>query len=593
MSAATRPCQHFPTPADRDALHLAALRLTNLPALPRRHVLTIAVEDYYHAGPLRPWIRQETWYRFETRIEASTRRALDLLRACQVRATFFLRADTVDQMPELVRDIVGQGHEAATLGPGAVELTQARRGDLLETISRERDQLERVARQRVLGFRMADGWLSPAHMWLLDVLAEAGYGYDSSERPTPLRDPMGRSRGRTPRGDHRADLLQAVPGSPVSMLGLRVPLSACDALRQIPAPWMRRAVAHWDRHRAEPFVMHFHTWELDPAQPRFTVSAAARIRQYRNLERMPALLQELLSAYRFTSVADHLGLSLERAVELGEATRKVVLGAAPAPAAPAASPLSAAVETGLPVTIVIPCYNEGESLRCLRKTLERLTTKFAGEYRCTFLFVDDGSTDGTWSLLEELFGGRRDCRLVRHERNRGVAAAIQTGIREAPTDIVCSMDCDCTYDPHELARMIPLLVDGVDVVTASPYHPAGGVRNVPAWRLFLSRGLSRLYRLALRQKLFTYTSCFRVYRRQSAAAVELSRSGFLGVAELIARLDQEGRTIVEHPATLEVRVLGQSKMKVLHTILGHVQLLAEIVQARVARGWTRRIGVSS
>jgi hypothetical protein len=145
------------------------------------------------------------------------------------------------------------------------------------------------------------------------------------------------------------------------------------------------------------------------------------------------------------------------------------------------------------------------------------------------------------------------------------------------------MDCDCTYDPHELGSMIPLLTDGVDLVTASPYHPEGQVRNVPGWRLFLSKRLSRLYRMILHQKLSTYTSCFRVYRKQTAASVELRHSGFLGVAELLARTDLAGRGIVEYPTTLEVRVLGRSKMKVFWTIMGHLSLMADLVRLRLTR----------
>jgi dolichol-phosphate mannosyltransferase len=143
------------------------------------------------------------------------------------------------------------------------------------------------------------------------------------------------------------------------------------------------------------------------------------------------------------------------------------------------------------------------------------------------------------------------------------------------------MDCDCTYDPHEFGRMIPLLSQDVDIVTASPYHPLGTVKNVPQWRLFLSKRLSQLYRLVLHQKLFTYTSCFRVYRRQSTLGVPVLRGGFFGVAEMLGALDLAGCRIVEYPATLESRVLGQSKMKVLRTITGHLGLLAHFVAARL------------
>jgi hypothetical protein len=155
-----------------------------------------------------------------------------------------------------------------------------------------------------------------------------------------------------------------------------------------------------------------------------------------------------------------------------------------------------------------------------------------------------------------------------------------TGIRAADSEIVCSIDADCTYDPHELGGMIPLLVPGVDLVTASPYHPDGGVRNVAEWRLILSRGASSLYRRVLHNKLHTYTSCFRVYRRSAALSLTLTRRGFLGVMETIALLDLDGHRVVEYPTMLDVRMIGQSKMKVVRTIWGHLQLLTQFSKRR-------------
>jgi len=235
-----------------------------------------------------------------------------------------------------------------------------------------------------------------------------------------------------------------------------------------------------------------------------------------------------------------------------------------------------------PVSIVIPCYNEELILPYLSNTLASVREQFA-QYALTFIFVDDHSTDGTWAALEQIFGGQPDCILVRHATNRGVAAGILTGIQRANTDIVCSMDCDCTYDPHELAKMIPLLSDGVDMVTASPYHANGTVRNVPRWRLGLSMTLSRMYRLVLHQQLATYTSCFRVYRRSAMVGMRLQHDGFLGVAEMLGRLDLGGARITEYPATLEVRMLGRSKMKIVRTIAGHVGLLARLAAMRLSR----------
>ncbi|MCA8967981.1 MAG: glycosyltransferase family 2 protein, partial [Planctomycetes bacterium] len=120
-----------------------------------------------------------------------------------------------------------------------------------------------------------------------------------------------------------------------------------------------------------------------------------------------------------------------------------------------------------------------------------------------------------------------------------------------------------------------------DVVTASPYHPDGGVLHVPGWRLFLSRGLSLGYRLLLRRPIRTWTACFRVYRRAAVADLPLHNEGFLGTAELLVRVLRRGGVVVEHPCVLEARLLGFSKMRVPRTVLGHLRLLWQVVIGRV------------
>ena len=235
------------------------------------------------------------------------------------------------------------------------------------------------------------------------------------------------------------------------------------------------------------------------------------------------------------------------------------------------------------VTIILPCYNEEASLPYLAKTLEQVEFALAPRYAPQFLFVDDGSKDTTWDVLHSVFAAKSNCRFIQQPQNGGVSKAILTGIEAAETDIVCSMDCDCSYDPLELKNMLPLLTDGVDLVTASPYHPAGRVKNVPSWRLGLSKGLSILYRSFLPQKLHTWTSCFRVYRRSAIVGLPLVETGFLGTAELAAQLSLNGSRIVEHPATLSVRIFGESKMKTCRTIRGHLRLLARLFLSRWRR----------
>ena len=288
------------------------------------------------------------------------------------------------------------------------------------------------------------------------------------------------------------------------------------------------------------------------------------------------MVRQYLETYRFTSIARYFQLQEHSSTPVpGTATS---LGAIPAGGAQSGDVALTAV------SVVVPCYNEEQSLAYLAKTLRSVVEAWDHLYRFSFVFVDDCSTDRTWELLQGLFGADPGCTLLRHSRNLGVAAAIRTGLHAAKADIVCSMDCDCTYDPHELGEMIPLLTDDVDVVTASPYHPMGKVKNVPQWRLFLSKSLSRLYRMVLRQKLHTYTSCFRVYRRGAAIGIPVERGGFFGVTEMLGRLDLAGRRIVEYPTTLEARMLGRSKMKVVRTIAGHLGLMAHLLRLRLSGG---------
>jgi dolichol-phosphate mannosyltransferase len=142
------------------------------------------------------------------------------------------------------------------------------------------------------------------------------------------------------------------------------------------------------------------------------------------------------------------------------------------------------------------------------------------------------------------------------------------------------LDADCTCDPAELAAMTRLLRPDVDLVVASPYHPAGRVRGVPRWRLELSRVASRLYRALLTNKLHTYTSCVRVYRRDAVVDLPLDHAGFVGVVELLWRVDRGGGKIVEHPVELTARTTGCSKMRTAATTLAHLRLLARIALLR-------------
>ena len=559
----------------------------------KKHLLTVLLEDYFHVGAFNSYIQRGQWYRFETRFEKNTLKALDLLDSFDIKATFFSLGWIADNNPEIIKEIARRGHEIANRGYYHRSIRQMTRDEFREDLRRSRDALEKACEKKIVGYRSAEKLSYSSDLWTLDVLAEEGYAYDASFLPTS-RTALQESRRRFAHKHQTNEReIWEFPYSTSKVGGLVIPIAGGNYFRQIPHTLLKHAVKNWNDKYDAPFVMYFHVWELDPEQPRISAaSRITRIRHYRKLDKMEWVLKEYFSKYKFVSAAEYLGVETDDnservSIREGEKKRK---GEKEKESHSALRTPHSALETignrqsaiGNPITVVIPCYNEELVLPYLANTLRSVEATLEKAYDLRFIFVDDCSTDKTWESLHQLFGDKANVKFVRHQTNMGVAAGILTGLRNAETEIVCSMDCDCTYDPHELQNMIPLLTEGVDMVTASPYHPQGGVRNVPAWRLSLSKGASFLYGKVLKQKLHTYTSCFRVYRRSAVADLNVKENGFLGVAEILGRLDLRGAKIVEHPAMLEVRLFGWSKMKVARTILGHLKLLSRLLAMRIS-----------
>lgn len=545
---------------------------------PHRHILSVVLEDYCHVASVRRVVPRGYWHRFESRVQHNTLFTLDLLDEMNVKATFFALGWIADHQPDVIKEVVRRGHEIASKGYFHRSIRQMSPEEFREDAIMSRKALERASGTEVRGYRIATDWFTRKDLWALDILCEEGFSYDTSIRVlgTEFSDePFRRFPHIQKCGSGE---IWEIPLSSWKFGPFCVPFSGGNYVRQLPDGFVRKFVANWDRSVPAPLFFYFHIWELDPDQPRITAAARLqRVRHYRNLDVMLERVRFYLSQYQFSPVADYLKLPAPKAVEHdGLETR------------PSDSPITVSArpatgEAPLPITVVVPCYNEEATLGYLANTLQSFSESVADRYKVSFVFVDDGSSDRTWERLNEVFGERADSSLVRHSRNRGVAAATLTGINNAKTEIVCAIDCDGTYDPAQLKDMVPMLKPGIDLITASPYHELGEVINAPGWRLFLSRGLSALYRVVLHQKLATYTSCFRVYRASAVKSMSLRYDGFVGITEILSQLDMKGRGVVECPAVMEVRLLGHSKMRNLKTIRGHLALLAHLVAERVSR----------
>ncbi len=537
-----------------------------------KHLLTVLVEDYFHVGAFENLIQERNWQNFEPRYEQNTLKTLELLDKFDTKATFFVLGWIAEQNPKLIKEIVSRGHEVASRGFYHRSLSQLTPEEIREDLRRTNQALESAGGQKIIGYRSAEKLSYGKDERILEILADEGFAYDASFVPNK----KDKKQKRFAHQVHKNG--KAIWEFPYSTRNLGIgliPISGGNYFRQIPYTLMRHAVRDWTNRYDEPFIFYFHVWELDPEQPK--ISAASnynRIRHYRKLDKMEWIIKENLELYNFCDAAEFLGLKDSLAVQSSEFRVQILEIKDQRPK----------TKDQRPISIVIPCYNESEALDYLSRTLKNVEDDLDNNgYNANFIFVDDQSSDDTFEKLNKLFGEKDNFTILQHKTNQGVAAGIMTGIKSAETEIVCSLDCDCTYNPHELVNMIPLLTDDIDMVTASPYHKKGNVRNVPEWRLFLSKGASWLYRRALSAKLSTYTSCFRVYRRSSVIDLDVKEKGFLGIAEMLGKLDIAGGKIIEYPATLEVRLFGISKMKTVRTIFGHLKLLSHLSSERLFR----------
>ena len=111
----------------------------------------------------------------------------------------------------------------------------------------------------------------------------------------------------------------------------------------------------------------------------------------------------------------------------------------------------------LQLTVLIPLYNEDESLPELHDWIVRVMTEH--DYTYEILFVDDGSTDDSWSVIEQLAGINPNVRGVRFNRNYGKTAGLQTGFQAARGQVVITMDADLQDSPDEIPELYRMIVE--------------------------------------------------------------------------------------------------------------------------------------
>lgn len=215
------------------------------------------------------------------------------------------------------------------------------------------------------------------------------------------------------------------------------------------------------------------------------------------------------------------------------------------------------------LSTVIPVYNEAESLECLYRELDEVAA--AAGYELDLIFVDDGSTDGSWEVISRLAAADRRVRGFRFRRNFGKAAALSAGFQAARGELVMTLDADLQDDPHEIPRFLAEMQRQLDVVSGWKQ-----VRYDPWHKVWPSRVFNWMVSQLTGVKLHDHNCGMKCYRREIFREVRLYGELHRFVPVLAhARGFRVGEIAIAH----RPRRFGHSKYGIRRFIRGFLDLL--------------------
>jgi polysaccharide deacetylase family protein (PEP-CTERM system associated) len=170
---------------------------------------------------------------------------------------------------------------------------------------RSKHILEDTTGHPVLGYRAASYSITRQSLWALEILREEGFAYDSSIFPI-RHDRYGipgyQRFSHVINGPAGGQLIE-FPISTLRVAGMNIPIAGGGYFRLFPYSLIRWALTHINERERQPALLYLHPWEIDPGQPRIPADTLARFRQYVNLEKTEARLNQLLCDFTFGTMS--------------------------------------------------------------------------------------------------------------------------------------------------------------------------------------------------------------------------------------------------------------------------------------------------
>lgn len=204
------------------------------------------------------------------------------------------------------------------------------------------------------------------------------------------------------------------------------------------------------------------------------------------------------------------------------------------------------------LTVVIPCYNEKDSIKTIvNKVLE------APIKNKEIIVVDDLSKDGTRDILEKEIKPLVS-KVIYHEVNQGKGGALRTGFAHATGDVVIIQDADLEYDPNEYSKVVEPIVNGeCDVCYGSRFlnQPAKGYKA----NQLANKGLTMISNMFTHLKLTDMETCYKCFKREVIQSVDIKENRFGFEPEITAKVAKMGINIKEVPISYYPRTNEEGK----------------------------------
>jgi glycosyltransferase involved in cell wall biosynthesis len=218
------------------------------------------------------------------------------------------------------------------------------------------------------------------------------------------------------------------------------------------------------------------------------------------------------------------------------------------------------------VSVIIPLFNEEESLLELAQWIDRVM--LAHNFSYEVIWVDDGSRDQSWQIIEQLCSSRNAHKAIRFRRNQGKSAGLNEAFKVAGGDVIITMDADLQDSPEEIPALYKMIVeDKYDLVSGWKKK-----RHDPVSKTIPSKFFNYVTRLISGIKLHDFNCGLKAYSAEVIKAIELQGEmhRYVPVIAKWAGFNRIGEKVVEH----RERKFGYSKFGLERFINGFLDLLS-------------------